>query len=103
MGKIIWTDQSKKDLHEIHRYISQDHPKEAQKFINKLYSSAQKLIRFPKLGNILYEYKKQGLRKLVVKSYLIIYREKNDDIEILTVHHSSRILKIEGIKDSDTG
>ncbi|MBI5184289.1 MAG: type II toxin-antitoxin system RelE/ParE family toxin [Nitrospinae bacterium] len=93
MGKVIWSPSAKIDLKEIIEYISKDSKYYAQIFGAKLFASTKKLKEFPLLGRIVPEYSRQDLREIIFQNYRIIYRVKENFIEIVTVCHGSVDIK----------
>jgi toxin ParE1/3/4 len=94
MVAITWTPQSLEDIDNIAAFISIDSIKYANIQVDTFFTSTEILETNPKAGRIVPEYNKENVRELIVGSYRIIYRIKNTtSIEILTVHHSSRLLK----------
>ncbi|TFG21498.1 MAG: type II toxin-antitoxin system RelE/ParE family toxin [Promethearchaeota archaeon] len=81
-------------LHEIYNYIARDSKNYANLFMKKLYESAQKLKDFPKIGRIVPELDNPNIREIIFHNYRIIYRNKIQFVEILTIIHGSRLLKI---------
>ena len=55
-------------------------------------STVQRLADFPNSGKIVSELNKPDIREILFGNYRIIYRVKNDLIEILTVYHGARLL-----------
>ena len=94
MGKIILSDRAKNDLREITRFISHDKPTTALHFARRIITTIKQLRQFPQMGRIVPEEQDKNLRELIYGNYRIIYRLQNKVIEVLTIHHSSRILKI---------
>jgi len=94
MVEIIWTDAAIQDLHEIGEYISMDSPKYADLTVSSLFDAPSILINHSKAGKMVPEFAIQSLRELICGSYRIVYQIVNDErIEILTVHHSSRLIR----------
>ncbi|MBN1187249.1 MAG: type II toxin-antitoxin system RelE/ParE family toxin [Bacteroidales bacterium] len=93
MVKIIWTGRSLKDLEEIGEYIFKDSPNYAKLTLEKLIETA-KLIEFNQLiGRVVPEVNQKDIRELITGNYRIIYQTKDKEYaNILTVHHSSRLL-----------
>ena len=91
--KINWTEQSKNDLLNIKDFISADSPYQAERMIKLIYSSTQKLINHPEIGKIIYTSEKYLVRRLLVKSYRVIYTFNSGIISILSVQHQSRELE----------
>ncbi|MCV9389050.1 type II toxin-antitoxin system RelE/ParE family toxin [Reichenbachiella ulvae] len=94
MAEVIWSSNALTDLSEIGEYIEVDSPKYAELTVNKLYNKVEVLSMYPKMGRKVPETEKENLRELIEGNYRIIYEVGNVDIFILTVHHSSRPLKL---------
>jgi len=48
--KIEWSARSRTDLQELKRYIAQDSPYYAQRFIARILTCVEKLAEFPDIG-----------------------------------------------------
>ena len=94
MVRIEWTERSLEDLNEIYDYIARDSKSYATLFIKKIYESIQKLKDFPKIGRIVPEINISTVREIIFQNYRIIYRIMVDYVEIITVIHGNRLLKI---------
>ena len=96
MVRINWTLQSVGDLENIYEFIFKDSPKYAKIQIIRIRDRIKLLKRHPKLGRIVPEIDKENIRELIFGNYRIIYQIKSSNlIEIITVHHSAKLLKIE--------
>ena len=96
MVKVIWTARSLKDLEEIGEYISKDSPKYAKLTLEKLIDTTKLIEHNLLIGRIVPEIKKRDFREIITGNYRIIYRIISEDrIDILTVHHSAKLLRIE--------
>jgi addiction module RelE/StbE family toxin len=94
MVKVIWTARSLKDLDEIAEYISKDSFRYAKLTLEKLIETAELIGDNQLIGRIVPEIKQKDIREIITGSYRIIYQiTSKEDINILTVHHSSRLLK----------
>ena len=94
MVQIEWTERSLEDLKEIHDYIARDSKSYANLFIKKIYNTVQKLKEFPNIGRIVPEVNIPTVREIIFQNYRIIYRIMNDLVEIITVFHASRLLRL---------
>lgn len=94
MAKIVWTSNALTDLSEIGEYIETDSPKYAELTVSKLYHKVELLLTHPRVGRIVPEMEQENLRELIEGNNRIIYEIISNNIFILTVHHSSRILKL---------
>jgi addiction module RelE/StbE family toxin len=94
MVKINWTRFALQDLNEIAEFISKDSVRYAQLTVKYLFESPSLLKIHPKAGRIVPEFNEPNLRELIRGSYRIVYRiVTKDRVDILTVHHSSRLFK----------
>jgi len=90
--KILWTEPAIEDLRNLHSYIAHDSPEYASSFVERIILSVEKLTRFPKIGRIVPEADEETIRELFYHNYRIIYRIKQELIEIITVVHGRRDL-----------
>jgi addiction module RelE/StbE family toxin len=93
MVKIVWSEQATKDLNEIFVYISRDSPYFATLLANQIHEVVSNLINFPHLGRMVPEFKNPSIREIIFKNYRIIYKIKQNNIEIITIFHGRRLLK----------
>ncbi len=92
MAVIRWTPQAADDLESIAEYIANDSPHYARLFVLKIISAVERLEHFPEIGRIVPERGDPAIRELLVGSYRIVYRLKNEVAEVLTVYHTARLL-----------
>lgn len=93
MVKIIWTKRSLYDLEDIADYISKDSKKYAKLTLEKLIETATLLEINPLVGRIVPELNIKEIREIITGNYRIIYQiASKNHVNILTVHHSSRLL-----------
>lgn len=86
--EIIWTKKASKNLDDLEQYITQDNPIAAAKIVLKVVRTVSLLKEHPgmgKPGRII------GTRELVISAtpYIVPYRVKGHQIEILRVFHSA--------------
>lgn len=93
MAKIVWSNYALADLNEIAEFIALDSPRYAQITVEKLYHKVEILKTHPKIGRIVPELERETVRELIEGNYRIIYEISSDQISVLTVHHSSRVLR----------
>jgi addiction module RelE/StbE family toxin len=93
MVDVIWTEFAIENLHSIHEYISRDSKLHADRYIDKLIQRVEQLESFPKSGRVVPEFNLDIIRELIEGNYRIIYKLATNQISIVTIHHSARILK----------
>ncbi len=99
MVQIRWTKVARDDLKEIHDYIALDSFHYAKLQVVKLRVKTKVLKRQPLIGKPVPEYQNDQYRELLEGNYRIIYKLVNaDQVDVLTVHHSSRKLETRRIE-----
>ena len=93
MVRINWTFQAKGDLKDIAEYISKDSKRYAKLQVTRLKTRTRILKTQTRSGKIVSEINQENIRELIEGSYRIIYKIVEDNqIDILTIHHSARDL-----------
>ncbi len=87
--KIKWLRQALRNLEQAHLYIIKDDPEAARQLILRIQSAVSQLAEFPFMGRV---GRVETTREIVISntSYIIIYRVKEESVEILRILHSSR-------------
>jgi addiction module RelE/StbE family toxin len=88
---VIWSIPAKEDLKKIHDYIAKDSNYYAKQVIDTIIAKADSLIDFPKMGREVPEIGDPDFREFPVYSYRLIYKCKDNSIEVLTIVHSRQI------------
>ncbi len=93
MVKVVWAERAIDDLTTIAEYSSRYSDKYASSIVSKLFNKINILKKMPKIGRIVPEKNDENIRELIEGNYRIIYEiEREDRIEVLLAHHSSRPL-----------
>lgn len=95
--QIIWTHEALEQLTTIEDYISKDSPERAAKFVDQLIEQTESLPERPRAGRVVPEIANLDIRELIFRKYRIVYRIKQNCIEILTVFEGHRLLRIDEI------
>lgn len=99
MGSIVWTLPAILDLQAIAEYIELDKPEAAKRLVQKVFTTVEKLQRFPKLGKVpkeLEDLSNLQYRELIVPPCRIFYRLENQEIYIVAVTRTEKDFKIMG-------
>ena len=97
MVEVKWTDFAIQNLNEIGDYIEKkSYTSYASRVVGGLFAAVDVLERFPLAGRMVPEFQDTTIRELIrMNHYRIVYRVVNESrIDILTVHHSARILHV---------
>lgn len=92
-AQIIWAPRAVKDLEYLAEFIALDSAFYARYFVKNIFRLVQQLAQFPRSGRIAPEFSKENIRELIYGNYRIVYRVRNKAVEIVTVFHSSKLLK----------
>ena len=93
--KVIWSRQSLERLSEIEDFIARDSPERAERFVDYLIERGNSVSRNPQIGRIVPEISNPSIREIIAKKYRIIYKVKQDTIEILTVFEGHMLLPLD--------
>ncbi len=87
--KIFWTEPARQDLREIFAYIAEENPRAARALLTEIKKRATVLQDNPQLGQ---KGRVEGTRELVLSGtpYLLPYRVKGQQIQILAVFHTAK-------------
>lgn len=91
---IEYSKESKEDLIEIKQYIKYNlqEPEIAQKLISKIRKEINALKNNPEAYSIIDEdmIKRLEIRKLIVDNYIVFYRIRNNNIQIVRIMYGRR-------------
>ena len=95
---ISWSHEALERLTEIEEFIARDNPVRAFTFVDELVDHAETaLATNPYIGRMVPELARPEIRELVHRHYRIVYRVKEDCLEILTVFEGHRLLRVDEI------
>lgn len=91
---IEYSKESKQDLIGIKKYIKYNlqEPEVAQKLISKIRKEINTFKKNPEIYTIIDEdiIKKLEIRKLIIDNYIVFYRIKNNNIQIVRIMYGRR-------------
>ena len=91
---IEYSKESKQNLIEIKKYIKYNLQESeiAQKLISEIRNEINNLKHNPEIYSIIDDdlIKKIGIRKLIVNNYIVFYRIKKDNVEIVRIMYGRR-------------
>jgi toxin ParE1/3/4 len=90
--KLRWTTQAVEDMEAIRKFIANDSDAYADLVVARLLESVERLEHFPRSGRIVPELSDPQLREIIEAPYRIVYRVRDETVEILTVFRASRLL-----------
>lgn len=93
MPRLRWTGRSRRDLLEIGRYIAQDKPGAARRWVARLRQRALRAAKLPNTGRQVPELGREDIREIVERGYRIVYRLVDQEVHVLTVFEIHRLLR----------
>ena len=79
-------------VQEVVEHIKTDKPEAAQRWADDVFDLVEELARFPKLGRVVPEARREEIRELLHGDYRLIYRVDEGQISVLSVRHGYRQL-----------
>ena len=92
MAQVRWTPQAADDLEAICLFIARDSAQLAAIFADRVLRATDRLASYPRLGRVVPELAIEDIREIIVGSYRIIYRVRQDAAHLLTLQHGARPL-----------
>lgn len=89
---VEWSSLALDRVSDIARYIAKDKPDAAERWVNELFDSVERLADFPESGRVVPEVGVRRIRELIFGAYRVICSVK-DDVEILTLRRGSQLLR----------
>lgn len=90
--KVYWSLNAIKHLTNIYEYIALNSPNYAIRMVDRITRRSEQIASQPLSGRKVPEYEIEEIRELIEKPYRIIYRVKQDQIEVLAVIHAAQLL-----------
>ena len=88
--RLVWTRPALADVLHIRDHIAADSTRYARIVAERIVSSVDRLSIFPLSGRVVPELADPMLREVINAPYRIVYRVRDDVLEILTVVHSAQ-------------
>lgn len=101
MARLIWTEPALQDLEQIADYIALDDPLAAKRLVRKVFTKAELLEGFPEMCPVPHDLPQSRYRHLIVKPLRIFYRIEGDNVLIVYVMRSERLLRASDLEDHE--
>lgn len=90
--KVIWSPLALDRVVEQADLIAADKPGASSKWLAEVFALAEGLQHFPELGRVVPELGRRDFREIAHGKYRVIYRLEAEQVTVLTVRHSRRLL-----------
>jgi len=84
---VIWSAEAQAQLAAIKEHVAQDSQQNAAALIRRLVDRVDQLKIAARSGREVPEYPDTGLRELLSRPYRIIFRKRDENVEVVTVMH----------------
>ena len=91
--QVTWSRRALHDLEGIAEYIAADSATYASIVVTKILNGTRMLAQFPRAGRKVPEFDDENVREVIVYSYRVIYRVRQDEIVIAAVIHGKRLVQ----------
>lgn len=88
---VVWTDRALSDLEAIGDFIAADNPAAAERWFGVLMATAERAAGTPMAGRRVPELGRDDVREVLKRTYRIVYRVRDDHMEVLTVFEGHRL------------
>ena len=90
--RVHWTNKALDHLLAIHQYVAQNSEIYADRLVDRPTRRSEQIGLFPESGRMVPEYKRVDIREVIERPYRIIYRVKEDQVDVLSVVHTAQQL-----------
>ena len=89
---IRWSRQGLDDVAGISEYISDDSPKAAAAWLERIHRRLELAAETPFAGRMVPEFGRADVREVFVRTYRLVYRVEASGIAVLTVFEGHRLI-----------
>ena len=93
--RVRWTENAAEHLGSIYEYIAVNSPTYGKRMVDRITRRSEQIADQPYSGRKVPEYDTDDIRELIESPYRIIYRIKQDQIDIIAVIHGAKLLRDE--------
>ncbi len=90
MPSYEFSPEALNDLEIIRDFIAIDNVEAAERLIDQFFEAFEQLAAWPKMGHARTDLTLKSVRFWPVGSYLVVYRDYSDGVQIVAVLHGSR-------------
>ena len=92
--RVIWTRQAVEDVEAIKAYVARDSLRYAALLAERIVGAVDRLESFPESGRVVPEVGDNTLREVIFGAYRIVVRVQTESVQVITVHHAARLLRV---------
>lgn len=88
--RVVWSPLADRQVDDAVEYIAHDDPIAAGRWLEHLLERVRALSRFPDSGRMVPETQREDIREIIVSPYRVLYRRRDDRVEIVAIRHEAR-------------
>ncbi len=92
MAQLIWSPRAVRDLRDACEYIARTSDRYAHVFAEEMVALIESIPERPHLGGMVPEYDREDIRERLCHNYRVVYRLRDDIIEVVAISHGARLL-----------
>lgn len=89
---VFWTARARDELRAIGDYIARDDPRAAERWVLRLVQAIEAVALLPSSGREVPELGRPEIREVIERNYRIVYRLRDQTVEVLTVFEGHKLL-----------
>ena len=93
MTQVVWAPQAIQDVEAIRAYVARDSTHYADLVVERIVAAVERLKENPRSGRVVPELGDESIREVIHGNYRIVYRLRQDVVEVATVFHGARLFR----------
>ena len=89
--RVVWSKRARERVAEVGRYIAQDSPVAAERWVHDILDAVDRLADFPALGKPGRDVTTPGVREFVFGDFRVFY-EVGTNVDVLTVRRARQLI-----------
>jgi plasmid stabilization system protein ParE len=89
--RVVWSNRALKSLAGIHEVLALDSTEAANRTVDRILRRGDQLAAFPNSGRVVVRFRRPDLRELVEPPYRIVYRVRQQQVQVVDVFHTSQL------------
>ena len=86
----MWSPLADRQVDDAVEYIAHDDPIAALTWLEILLERVKALADFPESGRLVPETRREDVREIILNPYRVMYRRRDDRVEIVAIRHQAR-------------
>jgi addiction module RelE/StbE family toxin len=93
--RVLWAPQAIQDVEAIRAHVVRDSARYADLVVERIIAAVDRLQDHPLSGRVVPELGDTSIREVIHGNYRIVYRLRDDVVEIATVFHGARLFRLD--------